>query len=265
MLRLVANFGKVTCEPGWKWDLRNQPLTDFDLWYAWSGEGEMSVNGEPPIPVQAGSCFLFRPGDRTYATHDPAKPLTVTFLHFDWEPAVRELMPRRYRRIHNPIWLEAMLNQYVELFYQEEYRIQEEAAMLLKLLLLHLDREDRRELDDGAGDHSRRQLAVRIRETAHWIRQSPGSLHTLAALAERAGLSPRYFSIVFRQIMGETAESFVIRTKVERAVHLLRHNGMNVTEVADALGYANIHFFSKQFKQRTGFTPSQIRAGKDRS
>ena len=41
-------------------------------------------------------------------------------------------------------------------------------------------------------------------------------------------------------------------SRIERAQHLLMHTGMNVTEVADALGYRDIFFFSRQFKQYTG-------------
>ncbi|MNP64606.1 HTH-type transcriptional activator Btr [compost metagenome] len=54
-------------------------------------------------------------------------------------------------------------------------------------------------------------------------------------------------------------QSYVIRARIERAQHLLLYAGMNVTEVADALGYRDIFFFSRQFKQHTGKSPSEIR------
>jgi len=54
-------------------------------------------------------------------------------------------------------------------------------------------------------------------------------------------------------------QSYIIRMRIERAEHLLVHTGMNVTEVADALGYRDIFFFSRQFKQYTGKSPSEIR------
>ncbi|MNJ01019.1 HTH-type transcriptional activator Btr [compost metagenome] len=54
-------------------------------------------------------------------------------------------------------------------------------------------------------------------------------------------------------------QSYIIKTRIDRAQHLLLHAGMNVTEVADALGYRDIFFFSRQFKQYTGKSPSEIR------
>ena len=32
---------------------------------------------------------------------------------------------------------------------------------------------------------------------------------------------------------------------------------MNFTQIADALGYTSIHYFSRQFKKITGMTPSE--------
>ena len=78
-------------------------------------------------------------------------------------------------------------------------------------------------------------------------------------LARRANLSPRYFAIKFKEMTGMSVQQFLIRTRIERAQHLLMHSGMNVTEVADALGYRDIFFFSRQFKQYTGKSPSEIR------
>lgn len=59
--------------------------------------------------------------------------------------------------------------------------------------------------------------------------------------------------------MGQTIQSYVVETRIKRAEHLLHYTGMTVTEVADALGYNNIHFFSRQFKAYTGKSPSEIR------
>lgn len=89
--------------------------------------------------------------------------------------------------------------------------------------------------------------------------KDPGITHRVEDLAARAGLSPRYFSIKFKELIGSSVQSYIIRMRIERAEHLLVHTGMNVTEVADALGYRDIFFFSRQFKQYTGKSPSEIR------
>jgi AraC family transcriptional regulator of arabinose operon len=42
----------------------------------------------------------------------------------------------------------------------------------------------------------------------------------------------------------------------------LRESELTVTEVADALGYQNVYFFSRQFKEKLGVPPSQHRRGR---
>lgn len=45
--------------------------------------------------------------------------------------------------------------------------------------------------------------------------------------------------------------------KITEAKQLIRDNHLNFTEIAEKLGYTSIHYFSRQFKQSTGMTPSE--------
>lgn len=45
--------------------------------------------------------------------------------------------------------------------------------------------------------------------------------------------------------------------KIEAAKQMIRNQHMNFTQIADNLGYNSIHYFSRQFKQLTGMTPSE--------
>ncbi|CAM4335070.1 helix-turn-helix domain-containing protein [Paenibacillus tarimensis] len=253
-LVLLPAFAKIVCEPGWKWQKREKPMANYDLFYVWSGEGEVVLNGRP-YKVGKGSCFLFRPGDHTSATHDPQKPLVLTYIHFDVNEQV-DVIPEAYRRLHEVVDFEYLLSRYVRLFLIQTYAAEEEARLVLKMLLIHLLRED----NEGPVERkASNQLTESIHEVANYIRQNPGIAHRVEDLAKRAQLSPRYFSIKFKEMTGMSVQTYMIRTRIERAQHLLMHAGMNVTEVADALGYRDIFFFSRQFKQYTGKSPSEIR------
>lgn len=251
---LLPSFAKISCEPGWKWQKREKPMANYDLFYVWSGEGEVTLNGKV-YPVGTGSCFLFRPGDHPTATHNPQKPLVLTYIHFDVSEPVTEV-PEPYRVLKDPIDFEFLLSRYVRLFLVETFAAAEEARLILKQLMIHLLRHDREEPVERKASN---QLTESIHEVANYIRQHPGTAHRVDDLAARAGLSPRYFSIKFKEMIGMSVQTYMIRTRIERAQHLLVHAGMNVTEVADALGYRDIFFFSRQFKQYTGKSPSEIR------
>lgn len=229
-------------------------MANYDLFYVWSGEGEVEVNGNH-FAVGKGSCFLFRPGDHTSATHNPQKPLVLTYIHFDTKEKP-DHVPDTYRELNDTVDFEYMLSRYVHLFLVQTYAAEEEAQLVLKQLMIHLLREDRQAPVERKASN---QLTEAIHEIANYVRQNPGIPHRVEDLAQRAQLSPRYFSMKFKEMIGMSVQTYMIRTRIDRAQHLLMHAGMNVTEVADALGYRDIFFFSRQFKQYTGRSPSEIR------
>ncbi|WP_238186318.1 AraC family transcriptional regulator [Paenibacillus sp. L3-i20] len=253
-LSLLPAFAKIVCEPGWRWARREKPMANFDLFYVWSGEGEVEVNGVH-YKVGPGSCFLFRPGDYTSATHHPQRPFVLTYIHFAVNEQI-DLIPVRYRMLSDTVDFEYMLSRYVRLFLVQTYAAQEEAKLVLKALLIQLLRADHQAPVEKKGSN---QLTEAIHEIANYIRQNPSIAHRVEDLSSRAQLSPRYFSMKFKEMIGMSVQTYMIRTRIERAQHLLMHAGMNVTEVADALGYRDIFFFSRQFKQYTGRSPSEIR------
>ncbi|MFC5448895.1 helix-turn-helix domain-containing protein [Paenibacillus aestuarii] len=249
------NYGKVVCERNWKWDTRHNPLPDYDLWYAWDGAGEMRINDDPAIAIQRGTCFLLRPGDRTFAVHHPDRPLTVTFIHFsltDPPADICDNFPDRYRLLHEPLFFETLLTQLTSTLQRLQPLNLVEAQLLLKLMMLKL-----RQADVWPTSQGRQQLSA-IQHVAELVRQSPAAPHSLAQLAEQVHMSPRYLSIKFKQVMGETLEHYCVRMRLERAENLLRYNGMNVSEVAEALGYSDISFFSRQFLKYRGKRPSAL-------
>lgn len=251
---IMPALAKIVCEPGWKWQKRERPMQNYDLFYVWSGEGTVELNDEP-FAVGKGSCFLFRPGDHTSATHNPQKPLVLTYIHFDVTDPVQQI-PASYRKLTETMDFEYLLARYVRLYLDKPYGSLEEGQLILKQLMIHLLRSD---LAEPVVKKASNQLSEAIHEIANYVRQHPGVPHRVEDLAARAGLSPRYFSIKFKELIGTPVQSYIIQMRIERAQHLLLHQGMNVTEVADALGYRDIFFFSRQFKQYTGKSPSEIR------
>jgi AraC-like DNA-binding protein len=82
---------------------------------------------------------------------------------------------------------------------------------------------------------------------------------TLNEAAEAAGLSPAYFSTVFKQEMGESFSQYLNRFRIEAACSALLNTELDISNIAQVCGYDDSSWFSKIFKSQTGMSPAQFR------
>ena len=87
--------------------------------------------------------------------------------------------------------------------------------------------------------------------------QRAHGLPTVRYCAQELFLSPNYFGDLIRQLTGDTASNMIRRFVMQRAQELLV-SGMQVTEVAEQLGFDYPQHFTRQFKNHFGITPSEF-------
>ena len=78
---------------------------------------------------------------------------------------------------------------------------------------------------------------------------------TLDQLASLTRLSPNYLCMVFRRVVGKTPIQYLNDLRVQHACRLLESGRLNVEEVALSVGIPDANYFSRLFKQKTGFQP----------
>ncbi len=82
---------------------------------------------------------------------------------------------------------------------------------------------------------------------------------TLDDAAREVYLSPAYLGILFKRETGENFTDYLTGVRMENAKALLRDIRLNVSQVADMVGYKDSHHFSKLFKRAVGISPMQYR------
>jgi AraC family transcriptional regulator len=82
-------------------------------------------------------------------------------------------------------------------------------------------------------------------------------------LSEELHLEYNYLSSLFSSVEGITLEQYIIHQKIERAKELLFYDELNLTQIADKLGYSSVSHLSAQFKKITGLTPSELKKSRD--
>ena len=80
---------------------------------------------------------------------------------------------------------------------------------------------------------------------------------TLAEIAENAFVSPGYLSALFKKTTGTSLVDYVNNCKIDRARELIANGTRRVDEMARAVGFENIYYFSKVFKKITGLPPTE--------
>lgn len=82
----------------------------------------------------------------------------------------------------------------------------------------------------------------------------------IEAAAVQVGLSPVYFSYLFKAETGKNFTDFVTEYRMNIAKERLLCGDTGIGEIAEAVGYSDQRYFSRQFKKFTGITPSVYRS-----
>lgn len=83
-------------------------------------------------------------------------------------------------------------------------------------------------------------------------------------MARTVGVSPAHFSRLFRAHTGKPPNRFYIETRLEVAQTMLEFSRMNISQIAERLGYPDAFAFSHQFKKYVGISPSEWRDARAR-
>ena len=101
--------------------------------------------------------------------------------------------------------------------------------------------------------------AAALRKAEHFIMENFTRKISLKEIADIAGLSPPYFSTIFKEEMGENLSKYLNRQRVEKASRLLLETDMSLAEIAACCCFEDQSWFSKIFKAYTGISPGKYR------
>ncbi|MHC4916775.1 MAG: helix-turn-helix domain-containing protein [Planctomycetota bacterium] len=258
----LNSCGRTTCAPDWNWST-SPGLPDHDLIAIHGGTGRYR-EGEAVYPARAGACLVLRRGGRYSASMDPDDPMTVTWVHFDRAGGARERregaegLPALYRVLENPAFFFSILDRILEAHTGGR---RAEADFWLGAALRELHRQDRR---PGKGGRQAERAGA-VSEICAQIRADPGARWRLEQLARRAYLSADHFGRLFKRQVGCSPGEFVVRSRIDAAMGLLRTSSHSVTRIAEILSYTDVCAFSRQFRAKTGLTPTAYRRGRTHS
>ncbi len=98
-----------------------------------------------------------------------------------------------------------------------------------------------------------------IRRVQEAIEAEPGGAHRIGELAQRAAMSPRHFTRVFSDEVGEAPGRYVERIRTEAARRQLEETHDTVVAIAARCGFGTAETMRRSFIRRVGISPDQYR------
>jgi AraC family transcriptional regulator len=117
----------------------------------------------------------------------------------------------------------------------------------------------------AAGAEATARDRRRAVETALWIDAHSHEPIDLEGAAGEAGLSPFHFLRVFSKVLGVTPHQYLVRSRLRRAARLLADDDRSITDVALAVGFADLSNFVRTFRRAAGVSPGRFPKGEARA
>ncbi|MBW4080989.1 response regulator [Paenibacillus sp. S150] len=104
--------------------------------------------------------------------------------------------------------------------------------------------------------HKNRRLMEHIEA---YIQERLAENLTLRLVADHFAYSPNHLGVLFKEHTGESFNEYLVRIRMEKAILLLGQHQYKIYEVADRVGYRNIAYFSRQFREYFNITAADYR------
>lgn len=86
---------------------------------------------------------------------------------------------------------------------------------------------------------------------------------SLKDAANEAGMTPQYFSTIFKQAIGQNFVEWLSEYRIQKAKEYLDEPGAVIKEVCFRVGYNDPNYFSRIFKKISGMTPKEYMSKRD--
>lgn len=98
-----------------------------------------------------------------------------------------------------------------------------------------------------------------VSQAIGYIEQFIAEELSVTSIAEHFFITPNYFSRLFKRIMGEGCNEYIVKKRIEKAKLLLETTNIKAGKIAIMVGYHDTNYFSLAFKKHTGMSPTAYR------
>lgn len=233
------------CEPGFCTDER---VYNYDyLLYVHSGKGVFKI-GTVNFTASMGDLFYCPPNVGNTIIADEDEPFLLSGIDF-FAPDYRENLRNRYSLLEHRFLIE-MIHEMIREYQYGKIGSDQINDVLLGVLLKNLQR-----MTQGTG-FGKRDLTTEI------LDYISNNLHRPITHQELSKVFSYHKNSINRLLIratGLSLKNYVIEMRIKKASELLKYSKKSIGEIGELCGYNSPVFFSRQFREKTGYTPKEYR------
>lgn len=220
-----------------------RPISYYDLTIVLEGSLQYTVDGKP-FTLLAGDAILIAKG--MLRARD-AVPAGVDYISFNFHTDTPISLPILIKgAVQNDTKL--MIAACDELVRHRPLGY-EPAASHLVSALLHA-------MESHLKEASVCPLTAKI---VPYLQQNIAQHVTLADIGKLTFFSPVYCDTVFKKDMGVSIIDYLLGCRIAEAQKLLIEGTLPLAQIARQTGFGDSNYFSRVFKKRTGYTPTEYK------
>lgn len=111
----------------------------------------------------------------------------------------------------------------------------------------------------GSRPYRTKVCGVSIDSATSYVKQHLDEKISLDQIANHCGMSKSHFSRTFKSQNSVTFQEYLCQQRMNKAVELLKDSDFMVTQIAFAVGFTDLSYFTRTFQRYIGLGPSDFR------
>jgi AraC-like DNA-binding protein len=241
-----------------EWE-KGRSLTEFQLIYISKGEGFFEASGLPAQFIEAGTIILLYPG-----VWHRYRPKVSTGWEEYWVgftgTYAQYLLEQECFSPQNPIFKVGFDNEFLATFSRliENMEVKENTYRKMSSFhLIHLlGIVYASALISNQKLSKKEELINEMRNEIHRLWNTKINFENLSA---QFNVSYVWFRKTFKEVLGTAPNQYHLMLKIRKAEQLIQESDFTLAEIAFQSGFESEFYFSRIFKQKMGYNPSEVR------
>ncbi|MDP4133036.1 MAG: helix-turn-helix domain-containing protein [Bacillota bacterium] len=229
---------------------------DYQLIYITKGEMNFIFDGVPTL-LRAGDVVLYRPNQPQIYKGSDTLQTSYCWIHFsgtgtDEILQAASLTGKQYFHIGVNNNISPMIISLIEELRHKNICYSLKVFSLFTDILTELCRTK-------VEKTSRQKKLNKIMPALKSIDSDTSAKLSNSDYASLCDLNPYHFIHLFKEVMGTSPAKYKSKILMEKAQEMLLNSGLNISEIAESLGFMDPLYFSKKFKAYFGESPTEYR------